>query len=41
MGISNEQIEDSIRISWGADTDLDEFKKQFSKLLEMAKILVN
>ena len=41
MGIPVEQIEDSIRISWGADTNLDEFKKQFSKLLEMAKVLVN
>ena len=41
MGIPIEEIEDSIRISWGADTDLDEFKKQFSKLLEMAKVLVD
>ena len=39
MGIPVEHIENSIRISWGSDTDIQEFKEQFSKLLKRAKEL--
>lgn len=40
MGISNEQIEQSIRISWGPETDKMELVKEFSNLLRIAKELV-
>ena len=40
MGIAIEDIDDSIRISWGASTDCEEVKKKFSELLEIAKGLV-
>ena len=39
MGIPTDQIENSIRISWGADTNVNDFKGQFFKLLEIAKSL--
>lgn len=37
MGISAEQIEGSIRISWGADLDPDEAAGSFRELLRIAK----
>ena len=37
MGIPVEQIEQSIRVSWGPDTDLAEFAREFSALLAIAK----
>lgn len=40
MGIPIEQIENSIRISWGPETDPVLLKKEFSKLLAAAKELV-
>ena len=39
MGVPVEQIENSVRISWGADTDPDLLKAEFSKMLSMAKKL--
>ncbi len=41
MGIPSEQIENSIRISWGPDTDQDEMLYNFSELLEIAKQIKN
>lgn len=40
MGIPIEQIENSVRISWGADADLESVKTSFKKLLSVAKELV-
>lgn len=40
MGTPVEQIENSIRISWGADTDPQALRTEFSKLLSTAKTLV-
>lgn len=40
MGIPVKDIDNSIRISWGASTDCEEMKKEFSELLEIAKGLV-
>ena len=37
MGISEEQIECSIRMSWGASTDIEEVKESMDLLLETAK----
>jgi len=37
MGIAEEDIECSIRISWGPDTKADELEENFGKLIEMAK----
>lgn len=37
MGIPDDEIEESIRISWGADLDIDEIEKEFKNLLEVAK----
>lgn len=37
MGIPVEQIESSIRISWGPETNIDEFTKEFANLLLVAK----
>lgn len=37
MGVPVEQIENSVRISWGADTDLILLKARFSEILSMAK----
>lgn len=41
MGISVEQIESSVRISWGPDSSIDEIIKNLKKLLEMAKQIKN
>lgn len=37
MGISEEDIECSVRISWGADTDPDELREKFVQFVEVAK----
>ena len=39
MGVSAEQIESSIRLSWGAETDEALLKTEFAKLLTAAKRL--
>lgn len=39
MGISNEIVEKSIRISWGKDVNIDVLKDNFLRLLEIAKML--
>ena len=40
MGIPVEQIESSVRISWGPETDFEMFEQSISALLETAKSLV-
>lgn len=40
MGIPEDQIESSVRISWGYDTEMVEFEKSFKNLLESARRLV-
>ena len=40
MQIPTDRIESSIRISWGSDTDEEEFKSNFYELLEIAKNLI-
>lgn len=40
MGIPVSDIESSIRISWGPDTDVDVFKKEFENLIKVAKGLI-
>ena len=40
MGVPAEQIESSIRLSWGAETDVALLKTEFAKLLTAAKSLV-
>ena len=40
MGVPVSDIENSIRISWGPDTDVDVFKKEFENLLTVAKSLI-
>ena len=40
MGVPAEQIESSIRLSWGAETDTALLKTEFAKLLTAAKALV-
>lgn len=40
MGVPAEQIESSIRLSWGAETDEALLKTEFAKLLTAAKALV-
>ena len=37
MGIPTEQIESSVRVSWGHATDMDEVLKSFKNLLNMAE----
>lgn len=37
MQIPTDQIESSIRISWGSDTNFNEFRLEFSKVLDEAK----
>ena len=39
MGITKEKIENSVRISWGPDTGLEQFKENLMKLLEAARTL--
>ena len=39
MGIPVSDIENSIRISWGPDTEVDVFKAEFEKLINVAKSL--
>lgn len=41
MGIPTEQIENSIRISWGPDTDIEETVNNFKELLKIAKQIKN
>ncbi len=40
MGISEDRIENSIRISWGADLDHNKIKKLFTQLLDIARSLI-
>ncbi|SHJ74240.1 cysteine desulfurase [Hathewaya proteolytica DSM 3090] len=40
MGLQQELVEGAIRISWGANTDLDEAKENFNQLLGIAKDLI-
>lgn len=40
MGLSMEQIDNSIRISWGADENIEEVSEAFNNLLKVAKRLV-
>lgn len=40
MGLEHESIEGAIRLSWGAETDIDEVDINFEQLLEIAKGLV-
>lgn len=40
MGVPEDQIESSVRISWGYDTEIIEFEKSFKNLLESARRLV-
>jgi len=40
MGISRKQIENSIRVSWGPDVELDEFEKSFQNIIETARRLI-
>lgn len=40
IGIPEDQIESSVRISWGYDTEMVEFEKSFKNLLESARRLV-
>ena len=37
MGIPEEEIEYSVRISWGPDTSENELKENLVKLIEIAK----
>ena len=37
MGIKEEEIECSIRISWGPDTLFEELREEFTKLIDTAK----
>lgn len=39
MGVSNEIIDNSIRISWGKDVNVEDLKDNFFRLLEVAKML--
>lgn len=39
MGMPIERIEDSIRVSWGGDTDHEAVRREFQKLLKIAKSL--
>ncbi len=40
MGIDEDRIENSIRISWGADTDIESLKKNMQQLIAVAEELV-
>ena len=39
MGIPIEEIEDSIRISWGPDVEISDFRKNIKLLLQIVKKL--
>ena len=39
MGMSEDDIDQSIRLSWGRNTDIEVLRKDFEKLLEVAKEL--
>lgn len=39
MGLPEEQIENSIRISWGADTDSNKLQEEFEKLLAYVQMI--
>lgn len=40
MGIPEEDIMESFRVSWGSDTDIELFRENFSKLLDVAKSFI-
>ena len=40
MGMSEESVDQSIRLSWGRNTDVEILKDNFEKLLGVAKELV-
>lgn len=40
MKLTDEELKSAIRISWGHDTDIDEFKNKFQLLLDTAKSLI-
>lgn len=40
MNLPKEQIESALRISWGPETNIEELKNNFGKLLEVAKAMV-
>lgn len=40
MGMSEDDIDQSVRLSWGRNTNMDALKESFSALLEVAKSLV-
>lgn len=40
MRITDEQIDNAIRISWGAKTDIEGLNREFKNFLKIAKILV-
>ena len=40
MQLTEDELKSAIRISWGHDIDIDEFKNQFQMLLDTAKLLV-
>lgn len=40
MGLSEDEIDQSIRLSWGRNTDVEALRNNFEKLLEIAKELV-
>ena len=39
MGLPEDQIENSIRISWGAGTDTDKLKEEFENLLAYVRMI--
>ena len=39
MGMSEDEIDQSIRLSWGKNTDVEELRSNFERLLEVAKKL--
>lgn len=40
MGLNDSQINNSIRVSWGYDVDINKIEEAFSQVLEVAKTLV-
>ena len=37
MVVPTDEIENSIRVSWGADINIEEFKNSFGQLIQVAK----